>query len=213
MIGRARGSVGSAQKQNSQVARYRAPIGGVDLRKSLGDLEDPIHCIYTYNMMPFELGMRVREGYREWALDVDAGANSGVHTLIPFDSAEENNVGDKLFAVNNEGIWDVTTYDTAPTQLVTFPDQDVDAGYGTFTHYVDQAENDVLFYADNVNGLYSYSGGVWTNTNLVDGIDEADVKFVMSHKNNIWFAVKNSTVGYYLDILSTTGTVTASVFW
>lgn len=212
MIGRALGSIGTSQKQNSQVARYRAPIGGVDLRKSLGDLEDPIHCIYTYNMMPFELGMRVREGYREWALDVDAGANSGVHTLIPFDSAEENNVGDKLFAVNNEGIWDVTAYDTAPTQLVTFPDQDIDAGYGTFTHYVDQAENDVLFYADNVNGLYSYSGGAWTNTNLVTGINEADVKFVMSHKNNIWFAVKNSTVGYYLDILSTTGAVTAQYF-
>jgi hypothetical protein len=212
MIGRARSSIGTAQKQNSQVARYRAPIGGVDLRKSLGDLEDPIHCIYTYNMMPFELGMRVREGYREWALDVDAGANSGIHTLIPFDSAEENNVGDKLFAVNNEGIWDATAYDTAPTQLVTFPDQDIDAGYGTFTHYVDQAENDVLFYADNVNGLYSYSGGVWTNTGLVDGIEEVDVKFVMSHKNNIWFAVKNSTVGYYLDILSTTGTVTPQYF-
>ena len=212
MIGRALGSIGTPQKQNSQVARYRAPIGGVDLRKSLGDLEDPIHCIYTYNMMPFELGMRVREGYREWALDVDAGANSGVHTLIPFDSAEENNVGDKLFAVNNEGIWDVTAYDTAPTQLVTFPDQDIDAGYGTFTHYVNEAEDDVLFYADNVNGLYAYIAGVWTNTGLVTGINETDVKFVMSHKNNIWFAVKNSTVGYYLDIKSITGTVTPQFF-
>ena len=212
MIGRGIGSVGSAQQQASQVARYRSPLSGIDLRKSLGDLEDPSHCIYTYNLMPFELGLKVREGYREWSIGVDAGDNSGIHTLIPFDSAQENNVGDKLFAINNEGIWDATDYNVAPVQLVVFANQDPDAGYGTYTHYVNQAEDDVLFYADNLNGLYSYVAGVWTNTGILDGINEVDVKFVMSHKNNVWFAVKNSTVGYYLPILSGTGTVTPQYF-
>jgi hypothetical protein len=188
-------------------------MGGMDIRKAIGS-NDLTNCVYTYNLCPFEYGLRVRDGYREWQINVDAGAMLGVHTLIPFDSVAENDVGNKLFAVTNEGIWDVTEYDSTPVQVVIFADQSEDAGYGTFTHYVDQAEADVLFYADSLNGLYSYDAAteLWVNTGILDNLDEADVKFVMSHKNNVWFAVRNSTIGYYLPILAKTGVVTPQYF-
>jgi hypothetical protein len=158
--------------------------------------------------------MTVREGYREHQIGVSDGLNAGIHTIIPFDSAQEGGTGNKLFAINNEGIWDVTVFGATPNQLVVFGDQQAEAGYGTYVHFVNQAETDVLFYADNINGLYSYDAATttWTNTGIVTGIDEVDVKFVMQHKNNVWFAVKNSTVGYYLPALASSGTVAEQYF-
>jgi len=213
MIGNARRTAGRPQKQSSQVNRFPAPLGGIDIRKALS-ANDLNFCAYTYNLMPFEYGMRVREGYREWQLDVDDGAGAGVHTLIPFDSVQELGVGNKLFAVNNEGIWDVTEFDTAPVQMATFLDQGPTAGYGTFTHYVNQAEDDVLFYADNLNGLWEYDAAteLWAVPVGITGIDVTEVKYVMSHKNNVWFALRDSTVGYYLPILANSGAVTAQFF-
>jgi hypothetical protein len=75
----------------------------------------------------------------------------------------------------------------------------------------------VLFYADNINGLWSYdpSTELWTTGDVIDAgqdITDADVKFVMSHKNNVWFAARGSAVGYFLPILSNKGTVTAAFF-
>jgi hypothetical protein len=216
MIGSGIGSVGTPQQRSHDVFRYPAPIQGMDIRQAIGSGGDLRHCMYTYNLMPFEFGMRVRRGYREWQVGVEPSpfAGAGVHTLIPFDSVQDGGVGDKLFAVTNIGIYDVTNYNEAPIEMVVFPIQDVDAGYGTFTHYVNEAENDVLFYADNINGLWEYNAltELWAVPTGITGIDVAEVKFVMSHKNNVWFALQNSTVGYYLPILSNSGQVSAQFF-
>jgi hypothetical protein len=213
MIGGAIGTAGRPQQRSQSASRYPAPDGGIDLRSAI-DHQELNFCVYTYNLIPSDYGMRVRDGYREWEIDVESAPDLGfgVHTLIPFDSVDENGVGDKLFAVTNEGIWDVTDYDTAPLQVATFANQDPDAGYGTFTHYVNQAEDDVLFYADNINGLWEYDAGAWTVPTGITGIDVADIKFVMSHKDNVWFALKGSTIGYYLPILANSGQVSEQYF-
>lgn len=214
MIGSGVRSIGKAQKRTHDVARYPAPVGGMNVTQAIGEANLNT-CIYTYNMMPFEYGLRVRQGYREWQLAVASG--EGIHTLIPFTSASTSGVGSKLFAVNNFGIWDVTVAEATPALVVTFGNQDADAGYGTFTSYIDTAENDILFYADNLNGLYSYNADTdtWTNTGIFTGtilITEADVTSVMAFKNRVWFTAKDSTVGYYLPLLSSTGELTAQYF-
>ena len=38
----------------------------------------PTDCIWTYNLMPVEYGMRLRKGYREWA----TGINGAVRTVL-----------------------------------------------------------------------------------------------------------------------------------
>ena len=217
MIGSAKGSASRPQRKSHEVARIPAPVGGINTRQAIGS-GDMRHCIYTYNLCPYEYGMRVRRGYREWQVAVEQTLAStlGVHTIIPFDSVAESTVGNRIFAVTNEGIWNVTDYDTTPVQMVVFGDQSAEAGYGTFTHYVDQGERDVLFYADSVNGLYSYDAAtlLWTNTGILSGgvLAESEVKFVTSHKNNVWFAKTDSTVGYYLPILASSGVPTAAYF-
>ena len=192
--------------------RYPAPIGGINNKIALGS-EDLIHCIYTYNLVPNEEGMVVREGYREWQIEVENSSSAGIHTLIPFNTAVAGGA-DKLFAVNNEGIWDVTSYDTAPSQVATFSDQTADAGYGTFVRYVNLAEVDIMFYADNLNGLWQYtvSTNTWAVPSGITGLTIADINFVMKYKNNVWFGVSGSTVGYWLPLLSSAGAVTPQYF-
>ena len=217
MIGSAARTAGRPQKQTSSVNRFPAPASGINTTKALGS-NDLNYCIYTYNLMPSEYGLKVRSGYREWQIEVENTTGLGVHTLIPFNSVETDKAGDKLFAVTNEGIWDVTAYDTTPVQVVTFTvDTTLNAGYGTYVHYVNQAENDVLFYADNLNGLYSYdqATNAWTNTAILTGVGnptEASVNFVTVHKNNVWFGITDSATGWYLPILASTGDATAQFF-
>ena len=85
--------------------------------------------------MPDKSGMRVRSGYREFVVDVESGTSFAIGTIIPLEGIEGTD--DKLFAVTNEGIWDVTTYDTAPTLKVAFTaNTTADAGYGQFINHL-----------------------------------------------------------------------------
>lgn len=212
MIGSALQTAKRPKQREHKVVRYPAPINGIDNRLTLGS-SDLNNCVYTYNLVPNEVGMRVREGYREWQIGITAGVGSGVHTLVPFDTINTS-VANKLFAVTNEGIWDVTDLADTPVRVATFSNTTADAGYGTFARTVTTAEVDVLFYADNINGLWQYdaAGGVWAVPTGITGITVANVNFVTSHKGNIWFGVKNSSIGYYLPLLAITGAVKAQYF-
>ena len=161
--------------QITQASVIPAPTNGVDARVSLaaGDMSV---CPYAYNIMPDEAGMRVRLGYREFVLDVEDGTSFGVSTIIPMEGIA--GADDKLFAVTNEGIFDVTAYDTAPTKKATFTaNTSAHAGYGTFVNYVNQAGAQFIYYADNLNGLWFYtvSTGAWAAVTNITGVDETDI--------------------------------------
>ena len=213
MIGSPVGNAQRPQQRSHEVARYPAPQGGMDIRQAIGS-EDLNTCVYTYNMLPFEYGLRIREGYQEWQVGLDNGAGLGVHTLIPYDSAQDNGIGDKLFAVTNEGIWDVEVYGATPILLLTFADQTSGAGYGTYAHYVDDSGRDVLFYADSLNGLFEYDPATdtWAVSSSISGPVIADIKFIVSHKQRLWMVEENSTKAWYLGIGSSSGQATEFFF-
>ena len=78
----------------------------------------PQDCIATFNLMPVELGLRLRKGYREWAT---GAGTADVRTMLNFKSDSSDPTKDRLWAVTNEGIYDVTTFNTtSPTKDVTF---------------------------------------------------------------------------------------------
>jgi hypothetical protein len=112
-----RGRLGAAFKPTVQVQSIPASVGGVNKLDALMrmPLED---CIYTYNLMPVERGLQLRKGYREWA----TGAGTGeVRTLLPYESPSQSSAQDRLWAVTNEGIYNVTSFsETTPTKDVTF---------------------------------------------------------------------------------------------
>lgn len=208
-----KGSFGRPSPHTSKHGKFPSPTKGIDARVSLSS-NDPEVCIYCFNINPSEYGLGVRTGYREWVLGVNEGAGLGVNTIIPFEGSTEGPAEDRLFAVTNEGIWDVSTFDAPPVLKIAFPNISIEAGFGNFAHYIDGADAEFLLYADSVNGLFEYSSTLdtWTVPEDISGVDVADVNFVVVHKLRIWFGVRNSPIAWYLPVESKQGVAEAFNF-
>lgn len=204
---------GGNKRQTNTAVRVQPPIKGIDARVAIS-VGDPEHCIYTFNLMPYEYGMRVRKGFREWQIDLDVAVGDSVNTIIPFDGIDSAAVTDKLFAVTNEGIWDVTNAGGTPVLVYAFLVQTPDAGWGNFAHYIGENEKDVLFYADSENGLLAYDPDTdaWAQATGITGPVVTDIRYIVLHKQRLWLIEKNSTKAWYLPIGSTSGTATEFFF-
>ena len=216
----ARGSFTRPQRRVSKSAEVDAPIRGIDSRTILSR-GDPLHCIYTYNMVPDIYGMRVRKGYREHAINLDNGAGIAVGTIITFGGADNNQTDDRLFAVTNEGIWDVTTQgDVAPVLVLDFSDPanggdtTQEAGWGVYTDYTTQAGDQYIFYADSKNGLFQYEKNTdtWSRKSDVVGPVAENIYFVVVHKRQLWFVEEDSSNAWYLPAASIAGTAQEFAF-
>lgn len=201
MIGSALGTSNRPQQLTSASDRFAAPYDGIDGRISLAT-GSPTHCIYTYNLIPHEFGMKVRNGYREWQTGLDEGSSEGVHTIIPFDSSSQATGANRLFAVTNEAIWDVTTPGDTPINKLAFGDISSTSGYGNYIHYTNQAGNDVMFYADANNGLFKYDANTdtWAQATGITGPEISKVRFIMIHKDRIWLVEKGANSAWYLPL-------------
>ena len=158
--------------------------------------------------------MRVRKGYREWQKVISSGLAQGVNTVMPYQGSPQDNSADRLFAVTNEGIWDVTEDEGTPTVGYVFSSVDPDAGFGTFIQYVADSGENLLFYADNVNGVFQYSPDteLWT-VPAITGVDVTELDSVVSHKQRIWFTQRGSTTAWYLSVGAIAGAGNAVLFW
>jgi hypothetical protein len=207
------------QQNNLQVTVMPAPTRGVDARAPTGNMPSDV-CIYTYNLMPAEYGMLLRSGYREWCLgtDMDLGNSTGVHTLIPFTGVLAGGQDDRLFAITNEAIWDVSTVDT-PINKLTFASDQPGSGHGVFCHYIDQGGDDFMYYADGINGLHIYNGlsaavnpDTWAPAAGITGPSLPTVVFVMVHKQRMWLVEEGKSSAWYLPINAGQGDATEFFF-
>jgi hypothetical protein len=199
--------------------------------------DDMNTCLWAINMVPTEYAMRVRRGYREWQV----GLGAEVRTIIPYTGAAEAGGGGfrkriskakeqaivlatsgaRLFACTENGIYDVTVADQAPVLKVAFATQSADAGFGVYTHYVDESGDDLIFYADGENGLFRYdpAGDTWAQATGITAVATAlgpfvvtDVNFVVVHKLRVWLIMKNTNKAWYLPIRSAQGEATEFFF-
>ena len=176
---------GRAAPPSTQSMTVPAPVGGINAYDSLMQMP-PNDCIYTYNLMPVEYGLRLRKGYTEWATNCIESPKRGsaeVRTIIPYESNVNDVVNDRLFAVTDEGIWDTTNFgNLSPNQVATFTELGDDAGRGVWCEYtgaaadapVAGARGHYLFYADGKNGIWQYTEqtGLWTRPPT--GVAETD---------------------------------------
>ena len=233
---------GRAAPPSAQSMTVPAPVGGINAYDSLMQMP-PNDCIYAYNLMPVEYGLRLRKGYSEWATGCVESPDRGtaeVRTVIPYESNVNDIVNDRLFAITDEGIWDVTSKgDTAPSQLATFAELGDESGRGVWCEYTGAAADapaagargHYLFYADGRNGIWQYaeSTGLWTRppTGVAETdwyyLDPADgttklpfpvdnVAFVMVFKQRIWVILENDDDAYYLPVASISGELTRFTF-
>ena len=159
------GRYGKTSQQSVTSYTFPASVGGVNVVDSFMQMP-PQDCLYTYNLMPSELGMRLRKGYVEWSTGCvespQRADNVDVHTIIPFESNIQDAANDRLFAVTAEGIWNTTQEnDSAPVQQVVFSQLEDPSGYGVWCEFTGDAAGSgtrghYLFYADGLNGLWEY---------------------------------------------------------
>lgn len=90
-----------------QPAHLPAPVGGINT-VSPGTQLPELDCVYAYNLIAAEQGLRVRLGYQVQAEGLTGSADSRVPSMVPFHGSQDNGATDKLFAVTSSGIWDVT---------------------------------------------------------------------------------------------------------
>ena len=213
---------------------FPAAVGGINALDSLL-LMPPEDAIYTYNLMPSEYGMRLRQGYREWATGcvVDSAVNNDVRTIIPFESNIQDQANNRIFGVTAEGIWDVTLFNTnTPVRKATFVQTSDPSGYGVWAEFTGDAagaglRGHYLFYADGLNGIWQYEEAtdVWTQPISGTGagewhyLDNQDppveqpfpvdnVAFVMVFKQRIWVILEDEDDAWYLPVASISGQLT-----
>jgi hypothetical protein len=195
---------GSTQQQTTKVANVPAPTQGMDTRvNAASDTFDL--CIYAYNIIPDGEGLRVREGYAEH----QTGLTSPVNTIIPFQAPKQTDASNRIFAVTQEGIYDVTIQGAIPDNVTpagAWNNTTDDAGWGTFVIVNTLAGEAYIFYADSINGLFRYNAtlNIWDVPIDITFVDAealvTSVNSVTASKNRLWFGVQNSSTGYYLGL-------------
>ena len=192
------------QQQATQALTMPAPMGGINNAAPLSQM--PItDTIMTENMRATAYGLSVRKGYKQWCETIPEG--NGVKTIIPGNSSGRLNVGDKLFATTNDGIYDVTVFGGPPVKVVDFPDKDDDAGWCSWHNFTNIGGLQYILICDLINGYYFYDfqldtfskveGG--TGPGKINGVDPDEFCYVTVWKNRVWFVQRNSTRGWYLE--------------
>lgn len=217
IIRQARTRIGAPDQQTSEVFSRPACTGGVNALSPLMGMPET-DCIYTFNMMPVEYGMRLRKGYTEWAIN----ATGDVRTVVPYESA--NSGQDRLWGATENGLYNITAEgETAPALDLAFPTQNDAAGFCVHVEWVTDANVKYLFLADETNGLYQYTEGVgwarptgWTynpdGTSAGTAVPYADVVFITVHKQRLWFILRNGTAAFYSAPAAISGDFTRFTF-
>lgn len=187
--------LGSPRQQISGALTLPAPTLGIQNSRSLFEM-DPRGAVRLFNFVPVEEGLRTREGYQEWA---DTLSAAQTRTLIPV--IDRDSANNKLFAVNRNGIYDVTAQETSnPTAEVSFGNNGDGAGFGVVEYYVNDAGDAFVFYADEENGLFEYnvSTDTWAAASGITGPVIANIVYVVAHKERLWFVERDSSSAWYL---------------
>lgn len=215
----ARGRRGKPAADRLQYASLAAPIGGLNTVSPGADM--PLtDCVYCYNLIGGEYGLRSRLGWREWVTGIaTGGASEQVRSVLPFTGSLADGSADRLFACTGTGIWDVTASSAAPSQVITFPLSSANAGWGASVCFVASAGH-FLVYTDEANGLYVYteSTSTWakiaqgTGGTEISGVDPAKFVHVCAWKNRLWFTERDTAKAWYLGLNALYGAANAFTF-
>jgi hypothetical protein len=158
-----------------------------------------------YNVISYNYGTKVRPGYQQWATTVGAG---GVKTIVPYTGTVAAN--DRLFAMGNNGIYDVTSSVATPTVKLAYT-ASANSGNGIWCA-VTTVAGFFSAYCDEDNGYYLYteSTDTWAavTTAQVTGVNPNTFCYVISFKERLWFIQKNTSSAWYLPTDAITGAAT-----
>jgi len=201
------------------------PIGGLNYVNDTMSFPDTDAYVLD-NAIPRTFGLEIRKGWRYWVPEVSKFSGAVRSILVHND---EIDIYSALFAspASDGNIYDITTQGAIPVLGLTPSTPSDVPGEWYSCNFTNEAGN-VMCVVSAGAGYYTYSVddlGVKTWSEKVIGAGAGfiqfppgdttttkDFCFIWVWKNRIWFLKKNSSVAYYLPLLSLTGLVTAFDF-
>ena len=171
------------QAQALKSIHVPAPVGGINTVDP-GLSMPATDCVYAYNLIAAEYGLRSRLGFQEWCTGLTGGTDNSVRSVLPFVDTIPGET--KLFAATKTGIWDCTLSSQGPSQVFAFNDSTEDAGLGVET-VVSTPAGRFLVYCDEQNGEHIYTPGGPGWAAGVNGVTAA-------WANNVFVAVGSKVV-------------------
>jgi hypothetical protein len=185
----------------SRTATVPAPVKGINARDSLASMDDE-DAVYMVNWWPQPSYIGIRRGYRQHV----TGFAAPVESLCAYNTA----TGTTLFAAAGSGIYDATTAGTVGAAVVS----GMTSAYWQHTNFATSGGT-YLYMVNGADEPQLYNGTTWVSvdglsTPAITGVTTTDLIHVTSHKDRLWFVIKNSLRACFLPSLSIGGA--ASIF-
>jgi len=172
-----------------------APVGGWNARDSIGEMP-PTDAVYLTNWFPATSSVNLRDGYTQYA----TGLPTYVETLMAY----AGGATDKLFAISNGNIYDVTAGGAVGAASVS----GLSNSRFQYTNIATSGGNFMLA-VNGSNKLQGFDGSAWwvdgDGTHDITGVDSATLIGVNLFKNRVWFVQKDTLTAWYLGTNSIAG--------
>lgn len=181
------------RKQVSQTASLPPPIGGLNARDALSDL-DPKDALLLDNFFPENNSIHLRRGHLE---HTDTGTAAAVRSLMTYGASDGDQI---LLAASGGSIFDATA--SAITLETGFANNDWQ--YVNFA----TAGGQFLIMVNGVDELQRFDGSVFVSSAFTaSGLTTSTLANVCSHKERIWLAQADTLNAWYGDTESVAGTL------
>lgn len=181
---------GTPSSQTSQSTSVPAPTGGWNAKDPLANMRAD-QAIRLDNFFPRTDDVILRPG----AVDHVTGISGAVRTLMAFNGTTSQ----KLFAVTDSSIYDVTTAGVVGAAVAS-------TSLGVYSHVnFNTLGGNYLIAVNGVNDQKLFNGTTWTDINSgstpsITGVPTADLIAVSVFKRRLWYLRKNSMSAYYLPV-------------
>lgn len=182
-----------------RTASTPAPIGGLNLRDSIADME-PTDAVILTNFNADRTSVDLRYGYTQWA----TGFPAAVESLMTYSGGATR----KFFAASGTAFYDATASGAIGAAVVS----GLSNARWEYTN-VGTPGGYFFFAANGVDNVRLYDGTTWemvtgVSAHAITGIATTLLQAPHLFKNRVWFIEKNSLRMWYLPLTAVAGAAT-----
>ena len=183
-----------AKRAVSQPVSLPAPTGGWNARDGITAM-GPLDAVTLTNWFPATTECALRNGYAKWA----TGITGQVQTVMAYSGGAT----DKLFAIANGNVYDVTASGAVGSPVVTSL---TNSKWGYLN--IATSGGNFLSMANGVDSPYVYNGSTWSNPTIT-GVTANTLKNPILYAERQFFIERNSLKVWYLPPDSIAGAANA----
>jgi hypothetical protein len=195
-----------------QVKTALPPVHGLNSTGAVASMPEG-DAINMDNVLSTDLGVMVREGWREYATNIGGDATHEVRTIMSYEGAPAISTASPLaqstlFGVIDQGIFKIegggNLAALAPMMALS---GSIDAGRMSFVQFTTDS-GQYLWACSETDGAYLYNGTAWMKCTsvggpgpgIITGVDPANFVQVCVWKKRVMFIVRGGSACWILDV-------------